>query len=146
LTLRYLTIHDAESLEALDRLCFSTAIRYNRYDLAYYLSLKQSIGMAKFIDDQLNGFIIALRTAEDSANVVTLDVHPKARHHGIGSELLQELKVLLKENTIKTITLQVAEDNTAAIKFYQKHGFKITNRLRGYYPSGDGLQMVCELD
>jgi ribosomal-protein-alanine N-acetyltransferase len=146
LTLRYLNINDAKSLEELDKLCFSTAVRFNRYDLVYYLSLKQAIGLAKIIDEHLHGFVIAVRTYEDIANVVTLDVHPKSRRHSIGSELIQELKVVLKENTITKITLQVAVDNHAAIKFYQKHGFKITNKLRGYYPTTDGLQMVCILE
>jgi ribosomal-protein-alanine N-acetyltransferase len=145
MVIRLISSGDFESLEALDRKCFSDPIRYNRYELAYYLSLENSIGLAKTTNGKLLGFIISTMIDSDTMNIVTIDVEPSARRCGIGTNLIQALKNMLKEWKVSKISLQVSMDNEPAIEFYKKHGFSITKLLPRYYPTNDGYQMECTI-
>jgi ribosomal protein S18 acetylase RimI-like enzyme len=48
---------------------------------------------------------------------------------GIGEMLLKELLQLLKEKGVSRFVLEVLENNTPAIKLYEKHGFAKTRKL-----------------
>lgn len=146
LTIRPIDSNDVEHLEALDKICFSNAVRFNRHALSHYLSLPNSIGLLQSNDNMLQGFIITTMAAEEIANIVTIDVEPTVRNRGIGSNLVFAVKNILKDRQVKRITLQVSTDNTTAINFYIKHGFKITKSLPNYYPNTDGYQMEYKME
>jgi ribosomal protein S18 acetylase RimI-like enzyme len=59
-------------------------------------------------------------------------VRKKYRRKGIGNELLNEIKKIMKENEINTFLLEVLENNASAIELYKKNGFKIKRRLNCY--------------
>ena len=48
---------------------------------------------------------------------------------GIGEMLLKELLLLLREKQVDQFVLEVLENNTPAIKLYEKHGFVKTRKL-----------------
>ena len=48
---------------------------------------------------------------------------------GIGEMMLKELLQFLKEKQVKRFVLEVLENNTPAIKLYEKYGFRKTRRL-----------------
>lgn len=48
---------------------------------------------------------------------------------GIGEMMLKELLVFLKEKQVERFVLEVLENNTPAIKLYEKHGFRKTRKL-----------------
>ena len=52
-----------------------------------------------------------------------------------------------KINNVKKIFLDVAEDNLPAIKLYEKSGFHLIHRRKGYYQNGttDALIYIKEL-
>lgn len=143
MTLRYITQADLEALEDLDKVCFPREIRYNRYALGYYVSMKDSIGLIKSVDEKIVGFIIATITPNSHANIVTIDVSPEFRRRGFGSNLISAVKLILNELDINKISLQVSVDNETAIEFYLTQGFEITKILPSYYPGSDGYQMDC---
>jgi len=146
-TIRYITLEDVAQLQALDEKCFSNEVRYNRYDLAYYISLEDSIGLIETLEksDTMLSFLIVTMFSHNTANIVTIDVEPAFRNQGIGSRLINAVKIILQESKINKITLQVSIKNTPAINFYRKHGFEVIRLLPNYYPSSDGYQMVCLL-
>ena len=141
MTLREITSEDMVSLEALDKKCFSEAVRYNRHALDFYLSLPNSIGLIQTDNDIILGFIIANMLTDDTFNIVTIDVEPIYRRQGIGTDLIKAVIRIIQEWKMSKISLQVAEDNIPAINFYLKHGFQIMKKLPKYYPHGDGYQM-----
>jgi ribosomal protein S18 acetylase RimI-like enzyme len=144
LPIRKITLDDVESLEELDRQCFSDTIRFNRHALWHYLSLPNSIGYLYSLNDDLLGFVIATELPEQTYNIVTIDVEPNMLRRGIGTELIQMLITILKNRNAKGISLQVSVNNDPAIKFYLKHGFRIVETLASYYPTEDGYQMEYE--
>ena len=65
------------------------------------------------------------------------EIDESYRNKGKGNLLLQAM--INKVN--KDITLEVREDNTYAIKVYEKNGFIKTATRKGYYNGVDGILM-----
>ena len=56
-------------------------------------------------------------------------LHPKYRNDGLGSKLLQTAVELAKREGCLRITLLTDRANDAAIRFYQRHGFTMSEML-----------------
>ena len=69
----------------------------------------------------------------DEMEILTVCVLPEFRRQHIAQDLLYELFCYAKNQKIKKIFLEVAEDNEAAQKLYLSTGFKQTGRREGYY-------------
>lgn len=83
------------------------------------------------------GFIIGVKTISETAKILMLSVSESHRNQNIGSALLTRfLKEILNEN-VKHVELEVRTDNEKAIKFYEKHGFKITEKIPKFYQNGE---------
>jgi ribosomal-protein-alanine N-acetyltransferase len=66
--------------------------------------------------------------------VTTVAVEESARRQGIGGQLMVELLEKSKEAGMVCSTLEVRAGNEAAIRLYQKLGYKEISRRKGYYP------------
>jgi ribosomal protein S18 acetylase RimI-like enzyme len=80
-----------------------------------------------------------VRVASDQENVnvvwiISMWVDQKGRGKGIGKKLLEEAILWSKRNGYSLIKLDVADFNTAAIKLYEKMGFK-NNGIVGSLPA-----------
>ena len=62
-----------------------------------------------------------------------LAVYKHNRRKKIGTKLINQLIEEIIKQKIKNIDLEVRTDNNNAIKFYQKHGFKITEKITNFY-------------
>lgn len=80
----------------------------------------------------LEGFII-ISAAADQAEILTIATDPDHRRRGIARALLDVSETELVDNGVDTLFLEVAEDNKAAIKFYQGAGFEPIGRRPAYY-------------
>jgi ribosomal-protein-alanine N-acetyltransferase len=85
-------------------------------------------------DDQ--GFILC-RTAADEAEVLTLAVLPQCRRAGVGGCLMASGLARAAAQGGRTMFLEVAEDNPAALALYSAAGFATVGRRPGYYRRGD---------
>jgi [ribosomal protein S18]-alanine N-acetyltransferase len=82
--------------------------------------------------DVLVGFGIMVY-AEDSAHLSLLAVAPPARRLGIGSALLGWLERVAAVAGMMQIELEARQDNSAALAFYARHGYRTTETMIGYY-------------
>ena len=83
----------------------------------------------------------------DSATVCQICINPVYQRKGLGSILLKEMIKDCRTENVRNITLEVRDHNVAAIKLYEKHGFKKTILKEGYYTNGDNaLYMIKELE
>ncbi|HUW07910.1 MAG TPA: GNAT family N-acetyltransferase [Williamwhitmania sp.] len=57
---------------------------------------------------------------------------PTYRNQGLGSKLLQQMIMMLRERGIQHYVLEVLEDNIPAQKLYEKYGFHISRHLLCY--------------
>lgn len=84
-------------------------------------------------DQQIVGYAV-LSLVVDVAELQRIGVNGTHRRHKVGSSLLAA--VLEEASTAERLLLEVREDNTTAIDFYQAHGFIEIDRRRGYYRDG----------
>jgi len=82
------------------------------------------------------GFLIGIKLKINKAKILMISVEPIYQRQKIGEKLLNEfIKITIKEK-IKTIELEVRIDNKKAIKFYEKNGFKIIEKINKFYQNG----------
>ena len=83
------------------------------------------------------GFIVGIPLGIENAKILMIAVIESQRKQNIGTKLLNEFLKQTYLLNIKNIELEVKTDNKKAIKFYQKHGFKITEKLNKFYQNGE---------
>lgn len=101
------------------------------------------------VRDELGGMALS-RLLPPDAEILTFAVDPARRGAGLGRELLSAHLTNLERGGARLVFLEVGEDNAAALKVYERLGFKIIGRRENYYqrPSGErqaALTMRCEL-
>ena len=135
--LRSFQMRDLATLHELDQACFVEAIAYSRAELRYFVTHPRcSCWIAEYPEDKIAGFVIFERTsyqAQTAGHIVTLDVDPDARRQGLGTLLMQCAEAQLKQEGASLMSLEVAEDNLAARRFYRRLGFVTRDRIAKYY-------------
>lgn len=86
---------------------------------------------------RIAGFAL-IRIAADEAELLTIAVDPKWRGKRIGKALLDAVFQDLLMSPARRMFLEVSEENQAAIKLYQRHGFTTISTRKGYYAKPDG--------
>ena len=87
------------------------------------------------LDGTVAGFCwLKMRKSEDIGRVprkimeiYQLCVDEPLRNHGIGTQMMEELRVLARAFGCTDLQLNVYPENDAAVSFYQKCGFMIQN-------------------
>ncbi|HET8924460.1 MAG TPA: N-acetyltransferase [Candidatus Acidoferrum sp.] len=131
-TLRSYEPHDFAALHKLDQACFPPGISYSKTTLRYFLTLASADCVVAIEDNHIAGFILSEENPP-LAHIVTLDVAEKHRRRGVGSALLQKLESNLGARGVRSILLETATENEAAVAFWQWHGYRIEATLKRYY-------------
>ncbi len=131
-TLRAYEAHDFAALHRLDQSCFPAGISYSKTTLRYFLSLPSADCVVAFDGGKLAGFIL---TEENPplAHVITLDIAESYRRRGVGTALLQENEKNLSLRGVRTVLLETAIENEAAVAFWKRHGYRTEAVLKRYY-------------
>jgi ribosomal-protein-alanine N-acetyltransferase len=79
-----------------------------------------------------------LRLLGDDAELMTIAVEPKFRGKGVGAALMKACFADLLMTPSRRMVLEVAADNPAAIRLYEKLGFTKLSERKGYYARPDG--------
>ena len=132
LTFRSYEPHDFAALHRLDQSCFPAGISYSKTTLHYFLTLASADCVVAMDGARLAGFILSEENPP-LAHIITLDVAEKQRRHGVGTALLQELELNLAARGVRSVLLETATDNEAAVAFWQRHGYRIEATLKRYY-------------
>jgi ribosomal-protein-alanine N-acetyltransferase len=83
------------------------------------------------------GFVVGIQTSNGIARITLLSVDKKFRKQGIGSALINQFLREMSLHDIRQVELEVKINNDAAIKFYKKHGFDITETVPRFYLTGE---------
>lgn len=83
-------------------------------------------------DGKVIGFYI-ISCISDLVEIFTIAIDKDYRGQGIGSELLEHLIQVAKDNGAKEIWLEASTRNEAAVNLYQKYGFNIQSTRKNYY-------------
>jgi len=92
------------------------------------------------------GFVTFHYMRQGYGHIITIDVHPDARRHRLGTLLINAVCERLRKMTAFMVVLEVAANNHSALAFYDKHGFKRVKVLERYYNRDvDGIFMTKRL-
>ena len=132
----------------LDRLCFGgmwTLAAYQREIVSpnsnlLTLSVSPPEIQYRAEPEKIVGFG-SFWTILEEAHITILMIHPNWQHQGLGQLLLWALLKDACGHKLERATLEVKASNQAALSLYQKFGFKIAGRRKGYYQATgeDGL-------
>jgi [ribosomal protein S18]-alanine N-acetyltransferase len=128
---------DLAGLHQLDGACFSPEIAYSKAELRYFLTHPNcSCWIAERPENKLAGFVLierARRNGRLAGHIVTLDVDPGERRRGLGTLLMQTAEEQMKHEGVGVMSLEVAENNAAARRFYHGLGYTLSGRIAKYY-------------
>jgi ribosomal-protein-alanine N-acetyltransferase len=150
-TLRDHRPDDLDSLWKIDQQCFTPGISYSRPELKLYMRRTGAFTLVAeprpapdhagahplpASGQTIAGFIVAECSRRQIGHIITIDVLPVARRHGLGSQLLQAAEIRIRQNGGTSIDLEAAVDNRAALAFYKRHQYFVTKTLPRYYSNG----------
>jgi len=131
-TLRSFEPHDFAALYKLDQSCFPAGISYSKTTLRYFLKLSSADCVVAEEGGRIVGFIVSEENPP-LAHIITLDVDANHRRQGVGAALLETLESNLAARGVRSILLETAIDNEAAVAFWKRHGYRIEATLKRYY-------------
>lgn len=92
--------------------------------------------------EQLGGFIL-MRRAGDEAEVLSIATARASRRQGQARAMLAASLDRLRDQGVRSVFLEVAESNLAALALYRSLGFREVGRRSGYYPMPDGSRATA---
>ena len=147
-----ITIEDA-SIRHLDKLyeiemeCFEREA-FTKQQIAHLLTDYDSVSLVAKVNGEIIGFIIGMVYLERNSligHILTIDISPIHRRKGTAQKLLQEIEKIFTEKGVKACRLEVKEDNIAALRLYQKFGYKKVAKLKNYYGNAHGIYLKKDL-
>lgn len=136
--LRPATAADCAVLSQLHAACFPRG--WGEAEFASFFEREGIVALLAVTDGRPLGFIFCWVVAGES-ELLALGVVPQARRQGMGDALLAEALRRCAGLGAALMHLEVEAGNDAAIGLYEREGFEITGRRKGYYHlPGGGLQ------
>ena len=95
---------------------------------------------------EIFGYVM-LTTVLDEGSIDSIAVSPSQRRRSVGDALTAAAICRGRELGLSFITLEVRAGNKAALALYEKHGFAVSGRRKGYYekPREDAIIMTLVL-
>jgi ribosomal-protein-alanine N-acetyltransferase len=133
--LRAATPEDTEALAALHATSFDHP--WGAAEMAELLAGPGGFGLVVETARVPEAFLLA-RAIAGEAEILTVAVLPVRRGCGLGAALVEAAAGLARTAGADAMFLEVAIDNTAALKLYERAGFAAAGRRPGYYRRSDG--------
>jgi ribosomal-protein-alanine N-acetyltransferase len=126
---RRLVYADLPQVIAIERRAFPTPWSLAMFVLE--LSKPSGICLAAMIDGRMVGYLICSRY-DTVWHIMNIAVDPQRWRQGIGSALLTDLYDRVGDDQAR-FTLEVRRSNGAAIRLYERDGFRAAGLRRRYY-------------
>jgi ribosomal-protein-alanine N-acetyltransferase len=133
---------DARAMAEIEILCFSSPWSFD--------SLLREIrenAAARYIVCEEKSRVVSyagLWVVLNEGHIMNVAVHPDFRGKGMGAAILESLiERTRRDSGVTDFTLEVRASNDAAIRLYERAGFREAGRRQGYYsePCEDAIVM-----
>ena len=92
------------------------------------------------------GVLVGSRLSRGRASISLLAVNHDVRSMGIGTQLLTYFRRRCMMEGYSMMQLEVRTTNASAIRFYEKHGFRVSENLLNFYSNGgSAYRMICNV-
>jgi [ribosomal protein S18]-alanine N-acetyltransferase len=139
-SVRKFRLEDADAVTAISEQSPEAA----NWSKESYVKFTQEIGSLALVaetDGNLSGFLIG-RLTGDQAEILNLAVSANQRRRGNGHALLAAAHAEFALQGAQSVYLEVRQSNTAAIAFYETHGFSKSGLRKGYYRNPDEPALI----
>lgn len=135
-TLSRAELADVPALMGLENRLF-TSDNISRRQFRYLLTKANSVAVKLTEKNILYGYLILLKRKRCSnLRIYSICVDTGAQHKGFGRLLLSYAEEVAERDKHSCVTLEVCENNSAAIRFYQAAGYARVGQKTGYYEDG----------
>jgi ribosomal-protein-alanine N-acetyltransferase len=132
------SMRDAAKLSQLHRASFHRG--WGQGEFETMLAERNTFTQRLMLGRTLIGFIIS-RLAADEAEILSVAVAASHRERGYSSELVANHLGHLAGRGIRRVFLEVEENNTPAVRLYQRVGFTTVGRREQYYRDASGAKL-----
>jgi ribosomal protein S18 acetylase RimI-like enzyme len=80
--------------------------------------------------------VLLIRRGARSARLYSIAVAAEEAGRGVGSSLLAAAEEAARRKGVEGVHLEVRADNSSAITFYERSGYRPTGQREGYYQDG----------
>lgn len=133
LSIRPAQLGDIKDLVALENASFATD-RLSRRSFRHWMTTEHNALLVASFEDQLAGYILIIHhPGTRLARIYSLAVSPALRGQGIAQALIMAGEQAARDDGRLYLRLEVNVDNAAAIKLYEKLGYRKFGLYRDYY-------------
>jgi len=136
LHIRRATPADLDALVALERAAFTTDHLSPRQYRTHLRSSSAIVLAAVDAPRLLGKAVVFFRRNSDIARLYSIAVADAARGRGIGEALLKAAETAARRHGAQRMRLEVRQDNGAAIRLYERLGYRRFGRYDGFYEDG----------
>jgi [ribosomal protein S18]-alanine N-acetyltransferase len=136
MTYRLFEREDFDDLYAIEEVCFQTPQRFSRRYMRHLLASPDAATWIAEQEARMAGFAIvewAQQVTGIVAYIATIEVLPEHRGRRIGADLLRRVEGSANAERAIEIWLHVDIENTAAIRLYERAGYRNSGRADHYY-------------
>ncbi|HZQ13974.1 MAG TPA: ribosomal protein S18-alanine N-acetyltransferase [Pseudolabrys sp.] len=126
---------DAAAIAALHSASFNRG--WSEQEVEGLLLDRHTLAHRAMAGAKLTGFIVS-RLVEDEAEILSVAVAARAQGRGLARKLLMLHLRRLAGLGARTVFLEVDEHNAAALKLYDRAGFREVSRRPNYYAGAGG--------
>jgi ribosomal protein S18 acetylase RimI-like enzyme len=131
----------------IDQKCFARGVSYSAPELLFYMRRPRAFTLVaerhvsgdgdgcQSASSEAVGFIVA-EAARHTGHIITIDVLEGVRRNGLGSRLMATAEQRLRAEGCRTVSLETAVDNAAALAFYKRHAYFLVKTIPRYYSTG----------
>jgi ribosomal-protein-alanine N-acetyltransferase len=145
LALEAMTLEDLDDVLVIERASFQTPWSRGafRYELTQNRVARCSVARWR---GRLVGYLCLWEIGHE-IHVTNLATHPDVRRHGVARVLLGAVLDDARERAVTLAFLEVRPTNTEALGLYERFGFRVIGRRKGYYfdTGEDALVMEARL-
>jgi ribosomal-protein-alanine N-acetyltransferase len=135
IAIRKASPEDAALLARLHAQCFDEA--WDEAAFTTFLRDALAFGLLGAISGEVRAFIL-IRVAADESELLSAATLSQSRRSGLAQALIQAGCAEAHRKGARSIHLEVATDNDAALALYQKAGFAVAGSRPSYYPRAGG--------
>lgn len=138
--IRLMNKEDLDEVAAIEEAIFSQP--WSKRGFLDSLENADTLYLVAEQEHEIIGYL-GLWQSQEEADIVNVAVKESARRQGAAGRLLEEAVRRAKERGVTALTLEVRVSNAAAIRLYEKHGFRSVGVRPGFYdmPKEDALIM-----
>ncbi len=129
-------VSDAPALAALEIELFHTD-RCSRKSLRHLIRHAHVVVARTSAPSVIVGYAIVLERKNSlKMRIYSFGIVREVQRQGVAGRMLEHIESLAAASGHRMLTLEVGDNNTAAVDFYKKHGFRQYGFRLGYYEDG----------